>query len=102
NIALGSAAYHYVRHTSSKVDMNHLQGVAGDIGRGITMITPDGERTFVIDPSDMDELEVDYIPTEIVQSAAAIVVSAYPLRAVDKPIQQAMLKTLVDAKQKNV
>lgn len=102
NIALGSAAYHYVRHTSSKVDMNHLQGVAGDIGRGITMITPDGERTFVIDPSDMDELEVDYIPTEIVQSAAAVVVSAYPLRAVDKPIQQAMLKTLVDAKQKNV
>ena len=26
--------------------MNHLQGVHGDIGRGITMITPDGERTF--------------------------------------------------------
>jgi inosine kinase len=102
NIALGSAAYHYVRHTSSKVDMNHLQGVAGDIGRGITMITPDGERTFVIDPSDMDDLEVDYIPTEIVQSAAAVVVSAYPLRAVDKPIQHAMLKTLADAKAKQV
>ncbi|MGI5308562.1 inosine/guanosine kinase [Rheinheimera sp. WS51] len=102
NIALGSAAYHYVRHTSSKVDMNHLHGVAGDIGRGITMITPDGERTFVIDPSDMDELSADYIPTEIVQSAAAVVLSAYPLRAVNKPIQQAMLKMLADAKQQQV
>jgi len=26
--------------------MNHLQGVAGDIGRGITLITPDGERNL--------------------------------------------------------
>lgn len=97
NIALGSAAYHYIRHTSSKVDMNRLQGVAGDIGRGITMITPDGERTFVIDPSDMDQLAPDYIPTEIIASAAAFVVSAYPLRATGQPIQQAMLKALADA-----
>src|SRR5690606_37823228 len=91
NIALGSAAYHYVRHTSSKVDMNLLRGVAGDIGRGITMITPDGERTFVIDPSDMDQLAPDYIPTPIIAGAAAFVVSAYPLRATGQPIQQAML-----------
>jgi inosine kinase len=35
--------------------MNHLQGVPGDIGRGITLITPDGERTFAIAPGDMDE-----------------------------------------------
>lgn len=102
NIALGSPAYHYVCHTSSKVDMNHLQGVAGDIGRGITMITPDGERTFVIDPSDMDELSQDYIPTDIIAGSAAFVVSAYPLRATDQPIQQAMFKALQDAKVHNV
>ena len=78
NIQLGSPAYHYLCHTSSKVDMNHLQGVPGDIGRGITMITPDGERTFVIDPGDMDELTPAYIPTDIIAKAAAIVVSAYP------------------------
>jgi inosine kinase len=98
NIALGSPAYHYVCHTSSKVDLNQLQGVAGDIGRGITMITPDGERTFVIDPSDMDQLAPDYIPTPIIAGAAAFVVSAYPLRASGQPIQQAMLKALSDAK----
>lgn len=66
------------------------------------MITPDGERTFVIDPSDMDELSPDYIPTEIIAGAAAFVVSAYPLRAKDQPIQQAMLKALQDAKAHNV
>ena len=70
--------------------MNHLQGVHGDIGRGITMITPDGERTFVIDPGAMDALTPEYIPEQIIAGAAAVVVSAYPLRAVGQPIQQAM------------
>jgi len=102
NIQLGSPAYHYLCHTSSKVDMNHLQGVPGDVGRGITMVTPDGERTFVIDPSDMDELAPSHIPTDIISKAAAVVASAYPLRATGKPIQQAMLKMLTDAKAADV
>ncbi|WP_337843250.1 inosine/guanosine kinase [Rheinheimera sp.] len=102
NIRLGSPAYHYLCHTSSKVDMNHLQGVQGDVGRGITMVTPDGERTFVIDPSDMDELAPSHIPTDIIRKAAAVVASAYPLRATAKPIQQAMLKMLNDAKAADV
>ena len=102
NIALGSPAYHYLCHTSSKVDMNHLHGVAGDIGRGITMITPDGERTFVIDPGAMDELSADAIPEDIIAKAAALVLSAYPLRASGQPIQQAMLRTLELAKRHGV
>ncbi len=102
NIQLGSPAYHYLCHTSSKVDMNHLQGVAGDIGRGITMITPDGERTFVIDPGAMDELTPAYIPEDIIAKAAAVVVSAYPLRANGQPIQQAMERLLQLAKRHSV
>ncbi|MDX3774409.1 inosine/guanosine kinase [Chromatiaceae bacterium AAb-1] len=102
NIGLGSPAYHYVCHTSSKVDMNQLQGVAGDIGRGITMITPDGERTFVIDPGDMDQLNSDHIPAHIIAGSAAMVVSAYPLRAKGQPIQAAMMKALNDARSSNV
>lgn len=102
NIQLGSPAYHYLCHTSSKVDMNHLQGVPGDIGRGITMITPDGERTFVIDPGEMDALTPAYIPEDIIAKAAAVVVSAYPLRAKDQPIQQAMQQLLEVAKQHGV
>ena len=102
NIQLGSPAYHYLCHTSSKVDMNHLQGVHGDIGRGITMITPDGERTFVIDPGAMDALTPEYIPEDIIAKAAAVVVSAYPLRAVGQPIQLAMARLLDLAKRHNV
>jgi inosine kinase len=102
NIKLGSPAYHYLCHTSSKVDMNHLQGVPGDIGRGITMITPDGERTFVIDPGAMDELAPEYMPEDLIAGAAAIVVSAYPLRAADQPIQHAMERLLSLAKKHQV
>lgn len=102
NIGLGSPAYHYLCHTSSKVDMNQLQGVSGDIGRGITMITPDGERTFVIDPSDMDQLDCSHIPAHIIAGSAAMVVSAYPLRATGQPIQQALFKSMDDAKAHNV
>src|SRR5690606_18078362 len=43
-----------------------------------------------------------YIPTDIIRKAAAVVASAYPLRATGKPIQQAMLKMLTDAKTADV
>ncbi|MCB5161672.1 inosine/guanosine kinase [Marinomonas algarum] len=102
NIGLGSPAYHYICHTSSKVDMNHLQGVTGDIGRGITLITPDGERTFAIAPGDMDELNTDHIPESIVAGAAALVTCAYPLRHQAKPIKQAMIMALKHSRQHNV
>ncbi|BFM51118.1 inosine/guanosine kinase [Marinomonas sp. THO17] len=102
NITLGSPAYHYICHTSSKVDMNHLQGVAGDIGRGITLITPDGERTFAIAPGDMDELDAQHIPENIIAGSAALVTCAYPLRHQGKPIKQAMLAALEYAHQHQV
>ncbi|TDO99521.1 inosine/guanosine kinase [Marinomonas balearica] len=102
NITLGSPEYHYVCTTSSKVNMSHLQGVAGDIGRGVTLVTPDGERTFAISPGDMDELNVDHIPEDIIAGAASLVTCAYPLRHEGKPIKPAMLKALQDAKKHNV
>ncbi|AEF55584.1 inosine/guanosine kinase [Marinomonas posidonica] len=102
NITLGSPAYHYICHTSSKVDMNHLQGVSGDIGRGITLITPDGERTFAIAPGDMDELNAEHIPENIIAGSAALVTCAYPLRHQGKPIKQAMLTALEHAHQHQV
>lgn len=102
NIQLGSPAYHYICHTSSKVDMNHLQGVEGDIGRGITLITEDGERTFAIAPGDMDELNEQHIPDEIISHAAAFVACAYPVRHQDKPIHKAMLAAIESANKHNV
>lgn len=102
NIKLGSPAYHYICDTSSKVDMNHLQGVTGDIGGGITLITPDGERTFAIAPGDMDELNAEHIPEQIIAGAAAFVSCAYPLRHEGKPIKPAMLVGLEYAHRHNV
>lgn len=102
NIKLGSPAYHYICHTSSKVDMNHLQGVDGDIGRGITLITPDGERTFAIAPGDMDELNTHHIPDNIIAHSSALVTCAYPLRHQSKPIYQAMLAAIKSANQHNI
>ncbi|WCN09943.1 inosine/guanosine kinase [Marinomonas mediterranea] len=102
NIALGSPEYHYVCTTSSKVDMSHLQGVSGDIGRGVTLITPDGERTFAISPGDMDELNENHIPEDIIAGSASLVTCAYPLRHEGKPIKPAMLKALQDAKKHDV
>ena len=69
NITLGSPAYHYICHTSSKVDMNHL-------------------------PGDMDELNTNHIPENIIAGAAALVTCAYPLRHQDKPIKPAMIEAL--------
>lgn len=102
NIALRSPAYHYICHTSSKVDMSHLQGVSGDIGRGITLITPDGERTFAIAPGDMDELNEEHIPEEIIANAAAFVSCAYPLRHQNKSIKNAMLTAMKYATKHNI
>ncbi|MFT2112324.1 inosine/guanosine kinase [Marinomonas sp. 2405UD68-3] len=102
NIKLGSPAYHYICHTSSKVDMNHLQGVVGDIGRGITLITPDGERTFAIAPGDMDELNEDHIPEDIIAGASAFVTCAYPIRHHRKPIQKALTQSLQYAQKHHI
>ncbi|WP_346433179.1 PfkB family carbohydrate kinase [Marinomonas phaeophyticola] len=82
--------------------MNHLQGVAGDIGRGITLITPDGERTFAIAPGDMDELNEDHIPEDIIAGASAFVTCAYPIRHHGKPIQKALTLSLEYAKQHHI
>lgn len=48
NIEIGSYAYRYLCNTSSRTDLNYLQGVDGPIGRCFTLIGESGERTFAI------------------------------------------------------
>ncbi|SUC48250.1 Inosine-guanosine kinase [Providencia stuartii] len=38
NIQIGSYSYRYLCHTSSRMDLNYLQGVDGPIGRCFTLI----------------------------------------------------------------
>lgn len=76
-ITLNSYAYRYLCDTSSRVDLSHLQPVPGAIGRCITLITPDNERTFVISPGCMSDLRPESVPEDIVATSSALLISAY-------------------------
>ena len=56
NIEIGGYAYRYLCNTSSRTDLNYLQGVDGAIGRCFTLIGDSGERTFAISPGHMNKL----------------------------------------------
>ncbi|EFG1582163.1 inosine/guanosine kinase [Escherichia coli] len=62
NIEIGSYAYRYLCNTSSRTDLNYLQGVDGPIGRCFTLIGESGERTFAISPGHMNQLRAESIP----------------------------------------
>ena len=47
NIQIGGYAYRYLCNTSSRMDLNFLQGVDGAIGRCFTLIGEQGERTLL-------------------------------------------------------
>ncbi|MFA0010904.1 inosine/guanosine kinase, partial [Vibrio sp. 10N.261.46.E12] len=62
DIKIGSYGYRYLCNTSSRMDLNHLQGVDGAIGRCFALITEDGERTFAISEGQMNQLKPESIP----------------------------------------
>lgn len=61
NIEIGSYAYRYLCNTSSRTDLNYLQGVDGPIGRCFTLIGESGERTFAISHGHMNQLRAESI-----------------------------------------
>jgi inosine kinase len=79
-IRLGTSGYRYLSNTSSRVNLDHLQPVAGPIGRCFALVTPDGERTFAISAGQMNGLKPESIPTSVFDDAACLVISAYLLR----------------------
>ncbi|MBY5990883.1 inosine/guanosine kinase [Ferrimonas balearica] len=98
-IEIGSYAYKYLSHTSSKVDVGYLQPVEGPIGRCFTLITPCGERSFAISKGAMDKLEPSAIRPELVREAGALVFASYLMRSAEGDnIDQAALKAMAEAK----
>lgn len=95
-IRVGSYAYRYLCNTSSRVDLNYLQPVAGPIGRAYTLITPCGERTFAIDAGMMNKLSPAAIPTNLVEQSAALVISAYLMRGNDDDTMKAATMLAVE------
>ncbi len=103
NIQIGDYAYRYLCNTSSKVDLNCMQGVAGSIGRCYTLISEQGERTFAISPGDMNQLHPESIPEQQIAEAAVLVLTSYLVRAkAGEPMPQATMKAIEYAKKYQV
>lgn len=103
NINIGDYAYRYLCNTSSKVDLNYLQGIEGSIGRCYTLIGDNGERTFAISPGDMNQLHPDSIPEAVIADASALVLTSYLVRAKEgEPMPQATMKAIEYAKKHQV
>lgn len=80
NIQIGSYAYRYLCNTSSRMDLDYLQGVDGAMGRCFTLVSGSGERTFAISPGYMNKLRAESIPEAVIAGASALVLTSYLLR----------------------
>lgn len=103
DIEIGSYGYRYLCNTSSRMDLNHLQGVDGAIGRCFALISEDGERTFAISEGQMNQLAPDNIPEQIFQNASALVLTAYLVRCKEgDPMPEATMQAIEYAKKNDV
>ncbi|HEY0881261.1 MAG TPA: inosine/guanosine kinase [Archangium sp.] len=102
-IRLGTSGYRYLSNTSSRVNLDHLQPVAGPIGRCFALVTPDGERTFAISEGKMNQLEPASIPASVFDDASCLIVSAYLMRCKPgDPMPEATLRAISLAKERGM
>jgi inosine kinase len=102
-IRLGTSGYRYLSNTSSRVNLDHLQPVAGPIGRCFALVTPDGERTFAISEGKMNQLEPASIPASVFDDASCLIVSAYLMRCKPgDPMPDATLRAISLAKERGM
>ncbi|WED22734.1 inosine/guanosine kinase [Vibrio sp. JC009] len=103
DIEIGSYGYRYLCNTSSRMDLNHLQGVDGAIGRCFALISDDGERTFAISEGQMNQLKPENIPEKIFENASALVLTAYLVRCKEgDPMPEATMQAIEYAKKYDV
>lgn len=94
SITVGDYAFHYIRNTSSRVNLKYLHPMEGPMGRAICFVTPDGERSFGISRGIMNELPVEKIPEALIAKATTLVLSTYLLRNEKAPIYAATMKAM--------
>lgn len=103
NVQIGGYAYRYLCNTSSRTDLNYLQGVDGAIGRCFTLIGENGERTFAISPGMMNQLQEESIPEAVIAGASALVLTSYLVRCKPgEPMPAATMKAIEYAKKHHV
>ena len=91
-IMVGDYAFHYVRNTSSRVDLSYLYPIAGPMGRAICFITPDGERTFGVSRGIMNGFPEEAVPERLIAGASALVLTTYLMRDPRAPIFKAAMR----------
>ena len=102
NIEVGDYAFKYICNTSSKVNLTYLQPCPRPMGRALCFVSPDGERTFVISKGCMNDLSPDFLPVEVIEKSAGLLISAYTLRDPESPIARSTLRAVEIAKAANV
>lgn len=102
NIELGDYAFKYICNTSSKVNLTYLQPCPRPMGRALCFVTPDRDRTFAISKGCMNDLSPEFIPVDVIENSAALLVSAYTLRDANSSICKSTLRALEVAKLANV
>jgi inosine kinase len=102
NIELGDYAFKYICNTSSKVNLSYLQPCPRPMGRALCFVTPDRERTFAISKGCMNDLSPDYIPVDLIQKSAALLISAYTFRDESSLIYKSSVRAMEIAKAANV
>jgi inosine kinase len=102
NIEVGDYAFKYICNTSSKVNLTYLQPCPRPMGRALCFVSPDTERTFAISKGCMNDLSPEFIPGEVIEKSAALLVSAYTLRDSKSPIFKSTLRAVEIAKNANV
>ena len=102
NIEVGDYAFKYICNTSSKVNLTYLQPCPRPMGRALCFVSPDGERTFAISKGCMNDLSPDYLPVEVIQKSAALLISAYTFRDESAPLAKSTFRAVEIAKAANV
>lgn len=102
NIELGDYAFKYICNTSSKVNLSYLQPCPRPMGRALCFVSPDTERTFAISKGCMNDLSSEYLPIEVIERSAALLISAYTLRDEQSSIFKSTLKAVEIAKAADV
>lgn len=102
NIEVGDYAFKYICNTSSKVNLTYLQPCPRPMGRALCFVSPDLERTFAISKGCMNDLSPEFIPVDVIEKSAALLISAYTFRDESAPIFRSTLRAVEVAKAANV
>lgn len=102
NIEVGDYAFKYICNTSSKVNLTYLQPCPRPMGRALCFVSPDLERTFAISKGCMNDLSPEFIPVDVIEKSAALLISAYTFRDENAPIFRSTLRAVEVARAANV